>query len=149
MRALGIALALRCAGLVSVHGTRRQPSKRRAAAAGVSLAAQTPAGWHDDDATFTVRGGLESSAYFANHRIRERVRGRPHQLPRSIDLEGFGLSLNRQIVIALWKWHKHPKWRDRPFRRPDWQADLRTIGGPIGAPDPGVRAPRRSPPRCS
>jgi hypothetical protein len=104
--------------------------------AGLTLDAQTPASAQDDDATFTMRGGLEQSAYFANHGSASVFADDRTSLSDEISLDGFGLSLNRPIAIALWKWHKHPKWHDRPIHpgRPIG----RPIRGPIGAPDPGA-----------
>src|SRR4026209_1761076 len=99
MRAVGIALAV-CSVTVLLPSTARADAIRaQAGVAGLTLDAQTPASAQDDDATFTMRGGLEQSAYFENHGSASVFADDRTSLSDQISLDGFGLSLNRPIFI--------------------------------------------------
>ena len=141
MRAVGVALAVCSVAVLFPSTARADAIRAQAGVPGLTLDAQTSPG-SPDDATFTVRGGLEQSAYFANYGSASVFADDRTSATDPISLDGFGLSLNNQLFTAHWKWHKHPKWRDRPFRRPIGRPIGRPIrgpiGGPIGAPDPGA-----------
>jgi len=137
MRAVGIALAV-CSVAVLLPSTARADAIRaQAGPPGLTLDAQTSPS-SPDDATFTMRGGLEQSAYFATYGSASVFADDRTSASDQISLDGFGLSLNNQLFTAHWKWHKHPKWRDHPFRRPIGRPIGRPIRGPIGAPDPAA-----------
>jgi hypothetical protein len=130
MRAIGIALAVCSAAVLYPSTARADAIRAQAGAISCALSAHTSGGpivsaqhnervdVEDDDATFQKRGGLEQSAHFANHGSAAVFPDDRTSFRDEISVEGFGLSLKKQITIALRKPLKSPEGREQAISLP-------------------------------
>ena len=100
MRALGVALAACCAAVVWPSTAHANPIGARVGAAAVPHVDSVD---DDDDATFTVQGGLDRSIQFANTGHASAFDDDRASLCDVISLEGLGLKLHQEITLGLRK----------------------------------------------
>jgi hypothetical protein len=98
MKALGVALAACCAVAFWPSAAHADPIGARV---GATTVEHTKIAVHDDDATFSVQGGLDRSITFANTGQTEVFDDDRVSLGDVIDLEGLGLMLHDQITLGL------------------------------------------------